>query len=261
MPSYSDLPADVLSEFSDRITLYSTVLFRTSRSGDQEQFGSGTFVRLGDQFGVLTAGHVVAGLERATAVAVLHRDEGSQAFLNRDVLDLRKEYAGPERLPDIGFIRIPPEAASTIEASRRSFYNVEANRQAILEMATGGELEAWALSGAPGEFTSYPNPPAVDLSSFVGFTDCDLLSDVGPWDALQAKISYRDYSPENPLSMAGVSGGGLWAIRAKPGGGHEYLLLGVACYQSDVEDELRTVTCHGPRGMLEFLDRVGGSEE
>lgn len=256
MPSYSELPADVLSEFNDRITLYSTVLFRTNRSGDQEQFGSGTFVRIGDQHGILTAGHVVAGLEGATAVAVLHRDEGSQAFLNRDVLDLHKEYARPERLPDIGFIRVPPEVVSTVEASRRTFYNIEAKRQAILEVASGAELKAWALSGAPGEFTSYPGSPVVDLSSFVGFTDCEPVPDVGPWDAVHAKISYRNYSPENPLSMAGVSGGGLWAIRTKPGGGHEYLLLGVACYQSDVENELRTVTCHGPRGMLEFLDRV-----
>ena len=258
MPRYSDLSPDVLRGFRDHIVLFSTVLFRTNQSGDPEQFGSGTFVRLGKQSGILTAGHVIAGLEGASAVAMLHRDVGSQAFINRDVLDMSLEYRSAESLPDIGFIRLPPEAVATIEAGRRIFYNLEAKHHAIREVADGTEITAWALCGAPGEFTTYPNEAGgvVDLSSFVGFTDCEHLPDVGTWDAVQAKVSYRDLNPENPRDMRGMSGGGLWAIRAKPGGGYEYLLCGVACFQSDIVDELRTVTCHGPRSVLEYMHRI-----
>lgn len=266
MESYRDLPSELLQSTMERVALYSTVLVRQTGNGDWEQNGCGTFVRHGGQFGILTAGHVVRRHQGTDAIG-LCTDTGDHLFkLDCSVVGLFEEYESPEAFPDLGFMRIPPGIARGIEAGRKLFYNSERNREGILRAAEDLHCGAWVLWGAPGEQTTFEvsareNGVVQCFSCLAGFTDCERLPDIGPWDTHQTSVKYQDCGDGVPRSMAGFSGGGLWCVclRQNLAGEFEasdFLLEGVACLQSDLIGEQRTVTCHGPRGVLAFLDRV-----
>ena len=75
----------------------------------------------------------------------------------------------------------------------------------------------------------------------------------GEYDFLDFEAKY-DAAYEGPNRFAGFSGGGLWhcpvelsedgSLSAK-----EIILSGVAFYESGMEDDRRTIRCHGRRSI------------
>lgn len=269
--SYREAPPALLDEISIRVGMYSTVLLRHSPRGGWEPAGSGTLVRCGEAAAILTAGHVIArvgGCDRL-GLAVMQDDhlfEIDSGFLT---LNHRYDSETSNPLPDLGFIRLPSEAIGSIEARHKLFCGVDSRRDRALTACGDMHQGMWLVWGAPSEFTR--REPSVRESGTVecfqclaGFTAVEKLPDVNGYDALAASVNYADCSAGVPQTFRGFSGGGLWLVRVQRGKSGdvqplEYLLVGVACFQSDAAGDQRTITCHGPRGLYSFMDQCCAS--
>lgn len=262
-----DLGKEVLDELTQRITLYSTVLVRQVEDERIVQNGSGTFIRFNGESGVLTAGHVASRYkESCEDIHVAIDPRGPMLRIPFDYATIAVEYGMEGAVPDLGFIRIPGEFASKIETKWKAFYNLGNKREACLEVTADLQCGFWALSGAPVELTApEPSPwdgaPADKFTCLVGFSGCEKLSVESGWDLLQTDVDYQSRVGRVPeTTMAGYSGGGLWSVRFIERDGTldpvAPVLAGVAFLESGREHDRNLIKCHGPRGILSFLDRV-----
>lgn len=85
--------------------------------------------------------------------------------------------------------------------------------------------------------------------------------DANGYDLLEIEVTYdRNITP--PDSFSGMSGGGLWRVYCSsedngPLSVQEKRLIGIAFYESDLADEKRTITCHGPKSLYgELVDAI-----
>ena len=266
LSNYNELPKETREEIKDRVSLHSTVLVRKTFNGDWEQNGSGTFVKHNGEFGLLTAGHAAHRILGTGCFGLVVDTQEHLFQVKCSDADVLLDYGTRGTAPDIGFIRIPPEVAGTIEAGRHLFYNTSRNRADILRAKKDIHCGAWALYGAPAEMTTIENSTRTRgnvqiYRCITGFTSCTLESNVGPWDILKAEVVYSDPGESLPCSFKGVSGGGFWCVilNIDPKSGRicicSVLLEGVAFLESERVGDLREVVCHGPAGILDFLDR------
>ncbi len=232
---------------------------------DVRPAGSGTLVSAGGSYGILTADHVLETLPRNGEFGLVLPSVRKDPPVHRclvDVQNIQKLTIGKASQdnngPDLGLIVLGHHDYSWLQA-RKSFYNLERRREQMLSDPPVNKFGLWYVSGMAAERTS-DLPPERSFTRVKGFHGLCCDGEVtaertkGPYDYFDFEVKYHD-EYDGPQSFEGFSGGGLWQIVLKEASGKlhisEILLSGVAFYQSDRVDDIRTIYCHGRKSVYE----------
>lgn len=268
---FSNIPKDLLELISTSLHSYSTVLIKIPKDArapeDLQQIGSGTLVSIGNLFGILTARHVSRELEEEPC------ELGLAMFLDEHVYSIPREYLNfvpsptakdESKGPDISLI-ILPSNIGTIK-SLKSFYDLNFHKQELLTAPPQLDSGAWFLCGTPAEGTKTGKSEKGFRGTTSFYGTCGLTIarreyPSGEYDYIEVGAHY-DEKTDTPLTLGGMSGGGLWQvlIRKLENGEFEptkYLLSGVIFYQSKLENQHRIIKCHGRRSIYKTMyDKV-----
>jgi hypothetical protein len=187
-----------------------------------EPAGTGTFVKLGSIYGILTAGHVLNGLDPQSTVALVRFPSVQPPIQNRRLnLQLTERivlWNGTEcDAPDIAFLTIPELDGGALEAAGAVFYNLALPKQFRPSKPDHAMSVCHAVVGVVGEWTE--EEPAQFMSGlkvvigglFGAVTDLHDFKE-GDTDLVEAMMSH---GPRIPKSHGGVSGGALWELHVE----------------------------------------------
>lgn len=265
----SDLPAEFLRLASHILHSYSTGLIKiTSRPGESEKgqlIGSGTFVSIGDCFGVLTVHHVATLIDEPCELGFFLIEGVHRPTINRQLIDIIT-IAKPRKLgkgPDLAFIRIPRLKASEIKPYK-SFYNLDVDRKEMLKNPPKRNASVWFVCGVPDELTMNDAPEAefLQVDSFHGLCGAGGANRVYRrcgYDYVDVLVEYGKGN-QPPSTFGGISGGGLWQVTYTGGPSNikpeRYLLAGIPFAQTPMQNNLRTIVCHGWKSVYKKSYRV-----
>jgi hypothetical protein len=230
----------------------------TSGRGKSERAlpcGTGTFVRAGNTYGILTAAHALKELGPNETVGLV-RFPGVKPALQNFRLDLSHterlvDWSGNEgEAPDVAFLKIPEIEARSLEALGAVFYNLDLDRTFVPSRPEHRMGKCYAVAGVVGEWTEETILPGgkykkIDVGGlFAG------AKTVREFDEARAKLLEAEIDntgPRVPESYEGVSGGGLWELHAELDPALKVVdvkkkLCGVAFRQSD---DRKRVTSNG----------------
>lgn len=264
---FGSIPRAIFHRASIETKRFSTVLIL-----DGYFAGSGTFIKWGDQHGILTAHHVVHNPRDSsrrfsftgTQKLALQVEENREHWFDLDLRTCRRVDVGvpitDEKGPDLSVIVLPSVGIGTLKA-KKEFYDISINSEQKLDKAlvnTG----AFLFSGCPQEKSDDmlgPTPGSRKLiSTHAGA--CTLPNhryEEAGFDFLELNVSYHPES-EALDSFAGMSGGGVWRI---PLFKHlsepvekvtfsEIILAGVVFYETEIEAGKRRIRCHGAKSIF-----------
>jgi hypothetical protein len=275
MQSFSDTPDSLLRQITGRLHAHSTMLMRiiVEPDGNEEgvHIGSGTLVKIGEVYGVLTAQHVVAELRGDYLLGLSAAREGethsfkaqkSSIHVIEITLPVSEEYG-----PDLGFIVLSDwDDVGTLKASR-SFYDLSQDNDEWSANPPQLDSGIWFACGAPGERFERILPEAgfdkvVSFQDFCGVGGIDRSYEKEGFDYLEMDIEFSEETGM-PHSFGGMSGGGLWqvTISRSPEGvltPSRFFYSGVIFYQGVTEEEVRFLRCHGRKSIYEdAVESVG----
>src|SRR5438552_13651800 len=218
---FGSVPREIFDRANVETKRFSTVLIL-----DGDFVGSGTFIKWGDQHGILTAHHVVHNPYdsrrrfnfTSNQKLALQVEEDRDHWFDIDLCACRCVDVGvpvsDEQGPDLSVIVFPSVGLGTPKA-KKEFYDISVNRQAKLEKSllnTG----AFVFAGCPqSKFEVLSGPTSGDqrlISAHAGaFTLPDRRYEEAGFDFVELIVSYHSQS-EALESFAGMSGGGVWRI-------------------------------------------------
>lgn len=266
----SDIPEDLVAQISGLLHVHTTALFKVWKANGQQlskHIGSGTFVSVGQAYGILTAQHVVELLDDPFMLGISAAREGQEDAMSvsRDkmrIFEVAKRESD-EFGPDLAFILLSDwEDVSTIKASR-SFYPMEHGQKELSDNQPPLDAGIWFVCGAAGEHF-------VEEESKTGFLK--ILSfkqtcfpvipnkqfERGKFDYIDLELNTKDTLP---TSFGGVSGGGVWQVTIERLNNsryisRRYLLSGVAYFEQSPSNETRFLRCHGSKSIYSPLMQV-----
>ena len=234
---------------------------------DAEPVGSGSLVTVGSVHGILTAAHVLKYLPDQGEVGLI-RFSMAQSFPQKATIDMGQaekltiaaEDEGPEG-PDLGFLRLSPKDVGPLQA-RNVFFNLGKRREAVLADDQPDPPYFDGISGLIADWTT-DLPPEHGWARVKGFRAVYGVGlivgehESNGFDLFDFEVTYGPGSV-SPVSYEGMSGGALWRVYyTKDDDGQLSVLdkkvFGVAFHQSDLSDQKRIITCHGPRSVYGSL--------
>jgi hypothetical protein len=259
--SSADLPDNFLAETAARLHSHSVALVKVKKDDQgadaSYHIGSGTLISIDNISGILTAQHVTNQLDGHCWLGLTIGREGeSNAF------KIEKNYFQVVEIgipkdnqygPDLAFIHLGIPDIGTIRASK-SFHAVLPDRDELLSSPPPIDFGVWFMCGAAGERTKTVSFDSGFRQSLVFQLDCGVCEiekehRTQDHDYLEALVSYGEQT-DPPNTFGGMSGGGLWqvtfvqsadgSIKAK-----QYYLSGVLFYESALENQKRSIRCHG----------------
>lgn len=230
--------------------------------------GSGTLIKVGEVYGIVTAQHVTASFGCGTKLGFILLPYEHRFFLEADHLQI-VEFARPSEAsqgPDLALVILPTNLLGTLKA-RKVFYDLSHKQKELLRAPLNLEAGLWAITGFPDEQTTR-GESSRSHSYVKGFHGMAFLTGigkqyfVGEYDFLEAVVKHR-IDNTIPTTFGGVSGGGLWQIRLMKTKKGEYevkevFLFGVAFYQKEVTDGVRYIKCNGPRTIYKTVACLSG---
>ncbi len=248
-------------QIAGRLHQYCTALIKLFLDDNGQprlaQIGSGTFVRVGDIHGILTAYHCAELLSGEYLLGLSVAPEGrEQNFtINPNSLSIVPiaKPVSEEFGPDLAFIGIADwDKIATIKASK-SFYDLMFDRALMLEQPPENDSSAWYVCGVPNVTFLPTNSEAgfehaFEFMELCGLGGIDRVFERNGYDygEMHFPASEGDVPPE---SFGGMSGGGLWQVPWPPSSGSaesipDMLLAGVIYYQGTTEEGLRFLRNH-----------------
>jgi len=217
------LPVELFEAISADLIRYSIGFVRvdeTPHGPDINLLGSGTLIKVGVTYAVLTAHHVLEVLPKTGRLGLILSDS-----MHQDNIDTRGIYyleiargpKGSDR-PDIGAIILAPNIADSIQANQANkvFYNLESRRDFFLKTPPNLSDGVWFVNGFVAERTiSIRNHDRYSLIK--GFQNLSGLCSpepsvvVGNYDYFSFPVSHGGSSVA-PRRFGGISGGGLWQV-------------------------------------------------
>jgi hypothetical protein len=231
--------------------------------------GSGTLVSIDGNNAILTAAHVLEVLQESREIGIIlgsmDRPQLHRFTLSMESsLIIRIPRGDIESYgPDLGLLCIlGTQVINSINAIK-SFANLSKRRNQILSYPLAFNKGVWYLCGMIDEMTSDAPREAGQkvIKKFRGICDPGEVTNYFDRD----NFDYLDFKVHEacviPKDYRGVSGGGLWqVIFDKDHNGKtiikDRILSGVAFYQSDPENDKRTIRCHGQRSIYGLLLNV-----
>ena len=213
--------------FTGPVCDYSVGFLKFGRDGKNEvaePMGTGTFVKLGKLYGILTAGHVLEKLGVDETVGLVRFPSIRPALQNRRLnLGHTKrvtDWNGKEcDSPDIAFVSIPEVDGRDLEATGAVFYNLGLPREFKPSSDDHRMSICYALVGVVGEWTAegsaaYAKGRKIDIGGLFGAAKTVRPFKEDGNDLLEVEISYET-GPKIPKSYGGVSGGALWELHVE----------------------------------------------
>jgi hypothetical protein len=229
--------------------------------------GSGTLVRVGKTYGVLTAAHVWRVVSKLREVGIylypprkleIHAITEDPRVMDAVSFENDKD---DEFGPDIAFIRLRESKAASIE-KYATFLNLDGHLQKAAEGPPENSKAMDAVAGGVYELGQkenvFENRRLILQNSLLhvghamyiddgrnGFDRLEFTPDLGP-----------EFVP--PSSYGGMSGGGCFRVYFPSSGDGEpepitFHLLGVAFYETKVDGKPDKLICHGPLSVHEKL--------
>jgi len=255
----------LIDDIIPHIKYYSTPLLLNTKGANGEEYirliGSGTFVSILNIFGIITAAHVInilieeKSLARPYSLGLIIKDYPHNYAIPSNYLEVINIAKGQIDAdgPDLGFIVLPNSEVGTIKATK-NFHNLDKNRECILAKPPKFNAGPWAICGVPDEKTVVERHEEESILNKRYFMFCGVGSIyntfmAGGYDYYDIRVKH-DLSPIIPDSFGGVSGGGLWQIPLRRSSEQtiepiEYILSGVAFYQTERTGLYRSIKCHG----------------
>ena len=173
-----------------------------------------------------------------------------------EMLTIAADPFGPDG-PDLGFLRLSPDDAGTLKV-RNVFFNLGKRRKSVLADDQPSLPHFDGISGMIAERTTDlpPEEGWVRLKGFHALYGVGLIvgeHESNGFDLFDFEVTYGPGS-DSPFSYEGMSGGALWRVYyTKDDDGQlsvvDKKVFGVAFHQSDLSDQKRIITCHGPRSV------------
>jgi hypothetical protein len=166
------------------------------------------------------------------------------------------------RSPDIGFLRLSPDQAATLNATN-VFFNLSKREEAVLGDEHPSNEYFEGLCGVIAEWTIDHLAGDAGFSRLKGFRGIFGVGDVAGskerdgYDLVDFHVTY-DESKKAPFDYGGMSGSALWRVYIKQHGDGQLSIsdkriFGLAFHQSKLVDGNRTITCHGPKSVYGAL--------
>ncbi len=246
----------LLDSLSVIINNFSTPLVNIIYGPENQKFyklqGSGTFVRIDNLFGILTAYHVAHELKFGSAIGLnIYSDEKGQnfSFPKKDIIfiDIAKPIKDNYG-PDISFLRLPNTAIGMIKANK-SFYDLSIHQNNYQTYIKNIENHKRYVSwGVPGELNTIE--PAErgfeNVMGFHGYCMASLMKNYitkGNHDYIDFDIDFNFTKPDFPKNLGGVSGGGIWMIdtnvdiERKEINLSDFSYCGINFFQTEITDD------------------------
>jgi hypothetical protein len=151
-------------------------------------------------------------------------------------------------------------------SARRPFYWLDRRRKQLagdaelsqeFPLAVAGAIGEWSLGTQESEGRRKKEIGSIFLATKVVETRCD-----SNFDYFLADVDYTQ-DANTPESFGGISGCGVWQLRASATGAElsldEVFLVGIVYAQSDRDGQRRRLFCHGPRSVYDWTATVGDS--
>lgn len=254
MPSSDNDEALGVAEY---LGMYSVALLGLNwPPGETERLefaGCGTLVRIEESRHILTAAHVWSYLRKFERVGLTLYPNRDQRFAiaTSEIDAATTDPLTDDFGPDVCFLRIPPLSVGTIEAVK-TFYNLSIRKAKSLSAEPDNQHGPWALMGVPAVFGEFSRSHAsFDHTAFLLPPGTGFERD--GWDYVDFEVYVETPTSAAPPSFGGVSGGGLWQLRINGSIVRGAELEGLAFYQSEVKQNLRTIRCHGRRTVYRIM--------
>jgi len=235
--------------------------------------GSGTLIRFGACYGILTASHVVSNKDWAVDCGAYSRQRlrvvvaeyAHDLFIEARRLEIERTVRKSDEYgPDLAFIRIPESEFLHAILPRKSFFDIRFH--ADKKFAEAQKRDGLAV------FSGFPAADKFEADAELGFDIVNGLIGYGfitgrekeeekdGFDYIEVGASYAQ-PDKSPVSFRGVSGGGLWQVpvfrKKEHGLGQEYyegiFLSGVMIYENPIVDQHRRIRGHGPKSLYRIF--------
>jgi len=222
--------------------------------------GSGTLVQSGEEYGILTAAHVVDALRKNDQTAIFLQNGKGPLVFNRDTLEylVCENASYSEEGPDIGLIRLPPAKVGSIDAIK-SFVNLDRQVEKFNEETPKPYHGVWCGTGFPevwGDQQMEGELLRMKVFGFIGVGTADRFEAVNGHDYIWAGADLCDEG-SLPNDYRGMSGGGLWQVTLNHKDNEisirDQYFSGVIYYQTDIEGNERFLKCHGRKSIYEYV--------
>ena len=261
-----ELTEELKDKISEAIKPYVIFMVGINDQGKNESLdllGSGTLVKYRNFYGILTANHVIQARNFKEAQRIgFSIIEGPIKFEIENyslVTHPIGEY-GHKIGPDLALIELPSIKLYQFK-EHKAFLNLEkASLEDIINNYNNNGV--WIISGCANESAIRlgGNRNFHEIIAFTytfWFGGFDRVWEKDGFDYIEAKAIY-DEENEPPNSFRGVSGGGLWQVplnRVESGDLEivNFILAGVAFYQTEIVDDYRFVRCHGKMSIYSKL--------
>lgn len=223
--------------------------------------GSGTLVKAGDTYAMLTADHVVAELPKKGPLGLVMFGYRADFTVEARTLKFVKIARGPVDRdgPDIGAVILSPEITGSL-AAKKSFLDLNMHRDCML-LSPPGIIDdgIWMLLGFVAERTT-EEAGSGGYDILMKFAEFALAGDVNPpfvrdrHEYFDLVVAFSD--PSVPRDFKGMSGGGLWQVSlTRDATGQlthkQAFLSGIAFYQEPVAENRSLVRCHGRQSIYD----------
>jgi hypothetical protein len=217
-------------------------------------------VRYDDQFGILTAAHVVRALEKLHPWFLMVPSGGHMRF----DADRVAYYSTPPPQneaygPDLGFVRISAASASTLSAYY-SFVNLRYHRAKQRKEKPPINHGVWVEAGFPEELGARFETPGGDTVTTAVYClaatgGARSAKRRGRFDYYHSRVEYEE-SSKVPRTFKGMSGGGLWQILLGWKKQQYYIrgriFSGVVFYERTAKGMVSNIRSHGRRSVYGY---------
>lgn len=259
---------DAISAAIADFTIGFVTITNNGREQDAFPAGSGTLVSVGSVYGILTAAHVLRELPDYGKVGLV-RFASAPSVTQKLTIDMSHavklsiagDVDGPKG-PDIGFLRLALHDVGVLNATN-VFFNLGKRRDSVLaidDQIPSSHFDG--ISGVIAEWTTDLSPEGkfARVKYFRALYGVGLVVrkyESNGYDLFDFEVTY-DEGSNSPLSYEGMSGGALWRVYAAEDGNGQLSasdkrVFGVAFHQSELTDQKRIITCHGPKSVYRFL--------
>lgn len=258
-----DMPREKLEKPGEFIGNRSTVLIYNN-----QPFASGTFVKCGSRFGILTAYHAIEPFNfKPNSPDQL----GMSIAKHEHKLLIEMQYLNPYSIgipvdekyggPDMVFLEILDQNKLDWIKVYRSFWDIPfENGVSMIKKCSSNSDSLWAIAGLPQSMKQEEQPEGsfdcvVGLPLQVYFGGIEQRFEADGFDYIELMANYESKDPM-PGSFVGISGGGLWEIPMsidrkdlKAIKFDEPVLSGLQFRQTPLEGNNRRLRCHGCKSV------------
>jgi hypothetical protein len=269
-----DIPREKLEKPKEFIARYFTVLIY-----ENQPCGSGTLVKCGDHFGILTAYHVPYNTTKDFNFRPNSPDKLGLSISNSlHAFYIEMQYLNPYFIgvpddkkhggPDMVFLKILDQSKLSLIKLYRSFWDIPIeNGESMIKTRLSNSDSLWAIAGLPQSMVQEEQPngnfnPVLGLESQTFFSGIEAPFESDGFDYIEMEANYKSKDPI-PDCFKGVSGGGLWKIPMSIVEKNldslnfgEPALCGLQFCQTPLVGNCRRLRCHGCKSINSLFTKV-----